>query len=585
MSDKPPDNNGLLELLKKLWLPVAGFIGAVTLAYNFYKMWLGDQATVTIVTAGAGLVVIVIVLGWVGFSKKTITHEPGKPFEPKSKESIPRYSPYIRGIAWVILGTVFVGVGFIGNSLNQRRHAEQLEQQVQVTLQAQATQTANWESQIQATKNAQTTQQIRQTQQVQATQYAQATQQAQQKLQDQLIVVVSAFEGPEEVYGLRNEIVESLNSTFSQDEEIEIIPIKDVITPDMGSSYARDLGERYFADLVIWGWYCPTENPNITVHIENLSPIQIETLEESETLEPPATLAQLESFEIQRQLGSETSTLVSFLVGTLKYKSGEYQAAIERFEQVLLQNDISTFVSRNDLFFNLGYSNYELGKFDSAIQAFDKATEIDPEYKAAYYGRGLTYYKVENYERAIKEYDRAIELDSEYIDAYYGRGLAYYQLGNYERAIKEYDIVIGIDPEYVKAYHGRGAAYYWLGNYQRAIQEYDRAIDIDPESIDSYSNRGATYYALGDYPRALQDFTKAIEIDPQFAIAYGNRGNVYYALGNIESAFQDYNKAIELNPQFATAYKNRGIAYQALGNAKAAEADFKKYEELTGEKP
>ncbi len=48
MSDKSPEQkDDLLELLKKLWLPVAGFLGAIMLAYNFYQLWLGDQATVT----------------------------------------------------------------------------------------------------------------------------------------------------------------------------------------------------------------------------------------------------------------------------------------------------------------------------------------------------------------------------------------------------------------------------------------------------------------------------------------------------------------------------------------------------------
>jgi hypothetical protein len=35
------------EIISKSWLPIAGFIGAITLAYNFYKLWLGDQSTVT----------------------------------------------------------------------------------------------------------------------------------------------------------------------------------------------------------------------------------------------------------------------------------------------------------------------------------------------------------------------------------------------------------------------------------------------------------------------------------------------------------------------------------------------------------
>ena len=73
MPDKPPDDkDSLLELLKKLWLPVAGFIGAVTLAYNFYQLWSGDQTTITYIIGGAGLLVLVIALGWVGFKTKTV---------------------------------------------------------------------------------------------------------------------------------------------------------------------------------------------------------------------------------------------------------------------------------------------------------------------------------------------------------------------------------------------------------------------------------------------------------------------------------------------------------------------------------
>ena len=81
-------------------------------------------------------------------------------------------------------------------------------------------------------------------------------------------------------------------------------------------------------------------------------------MQESEVYEPQAVLAQLESFEIQRQIGSETTTLVSFLIGTLKYNSNDYESALERFEQILASEDLSTFINQDDLFFYLGYSNH-----------------------------------------------------------------------------------------------------------------------------------------------------------------------------------------------------------------------------------
>jgi len=264
MSDKlPDDKDGPLELPKKLWLPVAGFIGAVTLAYNFYKMWLGDQEAVTVITASTGLIVLVIVLWWVGFKVNTVTREAVWPIGAKITEKIPAYSPLYRKISRIALIVMFIGMAIGGWSLIRHRQA----------------------------------------------------------LEEKLVVLIAAFEGPEEVYGLRNEIIENLTSDFSDDEEIEIVIIDDVITLTQGSEYASKLGERYLADVVIWGWYRPTENPNITVHIENLTPKNLLPLKESTTLQPAVTLAELESFTFQQKAGQETSALISFLAGFIDYQS------------------------------------------------------------------------------------------------------------------------------------------------------------------------------------------------------------------------------------------------------------------------
>ena len=624
MSDKPPeDKDGPLELLKKLWLPVAGFVGAIILIVNFIQLWRGDQTTVTYIAAGGGLVILVIALGWVGFKTKEVevktvaTRE--DQIETTRLEKQPAYLLKYQRLARGGLLLILIGIIFGANSLIQQRLAKELELQTQATLSSQTTQTADRAEQLQATQGESETQQAIQTQQVQATQYAQATAQAQQESESKLIVVIATFEGPEEVYGLRNEIIESLNSSFSQDEEVEILTVKDIITPDMGSSFARKLGDQYFADLVIWGWYRPTENPNITIHIENLSPTQFERLQESKTYKPKASIAQLESFEIQRQLGSETSTLISFLIGTLKFKSNDHNAAIENFEQVLSQNDVSTLVSHFDLLFNLGYSYneigdyaksvqywdkamgldpenawvynnrgydyYLLGKYEQAIQDYDKAIKLNPEFTFAYGNRGYAYFVLGEYERAIQDYNKAIEIDPQSVIDYNNRGYAYHLLGEYRRAIQDYDKAIDLNPEYQWAYYNRGLAYAFLEEYDRAIQDYDKAIELDPKDAAAYNDRGNCYQYLGQYERAIQDFDRAIELDPEYAIAFSNRGNAYSDLGDYERAMQDYDKAIKLDPQYANTYYNRGLAYQKLGKTAEAEADFKKYEELTGQKP
>jgi len=155
--------------------------------------------------------------------------------------------------------------------------------------------------------------------------------------ENKLIVLIAEFDGPEDVYGLRNEIVENLNTDFGKTKEVEILTIKEIITPesDSGSSRARELGEKHRADIVIWGWYRPTENPNVTIHIESLSTHLDPALDPSSTFQPAVTVADLESFAFQQKLGSETTALINFLTGMIQYQNKQYSVALLLFNKSL----------------------------------------------------------------------------------------------------------------------------------------------------------------------------------------------------------------------------------------------------------
>jgi tetratricopeptide (TPR) repeat protein len=398
--------------------------------------------------------------------------------------------------------------------------------------------------------------------------------------EDKVIVLVAAFDGPEEKYGLRRQMLEDLQEATKGYEDTVIIEGDDVVT---SSESARELGEDEKADLVIWAWYRPTENPNITVHIENLSPTDFITIQESETYQPQASLAQLESFEIQRQLGSETSTLISFLNGMLRFESGDYKAAIEYFEKILEEDDISTLISLYDLFFNLGNSHLALGNHEGAIQGYDEAIELDSQKADAYFNRGISYFVLGQNKRAIEDYDKAIEINPEDASAYINRGNLHADLGQDERAIEDYDKAIEINPEDAVYYYNRGVSYADLEQHERAIEDFDKVIEVNPELSDAYYNRGRSYAALGQNKRAIEDYDKVIEINPEDASAYINRGNLHADLGQDERAIEDFDKAIEINPEDAVSYYNRGISYLALGQYERALEDFDKAIEINPE--
>ncbi len=267
------------------------------------------------------------------------------------------------------------------------------------------------------------------------------------------------------------------------------------------------------------------------------------------------------------------------LFGLARGAEGEkkYAEAVRLYSAAIMRTPFYGFYN------NRGIILGDLGLNEQAIQDFDKAIELNPEYPDHYYNRGSAFDEQGEYEKAIQDYDRAIELKPEDAKAYANRGVSYYNQGEYEKAIQDFDMAIALNQEYAIAYANRGNIFYLQGEYEQAIQDFDRAIELNPEDADPYSSRGATYRNQGEYEKAIQDYDKAIELNPDDATIYYNRGNIFYLQGEHEKAIQDFDMAIELNPEDAEAYSSRAATYRKQGEYEKAIQDYDKTIELNPE--
>jgi tetratricopeptide (TPR) repeat protein len=224
--------------------------------------------------------------------------------------------------------------------------------------------------------------------------------------------------------------------------------------------------------------------------------------------------------------------------------------------------------------FNRGYDYYQQGEYQKAIEEYNQAIALDPNYTDAYNNRGLAYTNLGLTQQAIADYSKAIELNPNYALAYYNRGVIYGNMGQYYEAIADYDQAIALDPNYTDAYYNRGINYASLGQYHEAIADYTEVINLDANYTDAYNNRGVAYYNLGQYYEAIADYNKVIELRPDDNLAYNNRGLAYASLAMYYDAVVDYTQAIDLNPNYADTYNNRGVAHYNLKEYQKAIADY-----------
>ncbi len=117
-----------------------------------------------------------------------------------------------------------------------------------------------------------------------------------------------------------------------------------------------------------------------------------------------------------------------------------------------------------------------------------------------------------NYKGAIEEFNQALRINPNYENSYVSRGFCRFSLGDTQGAIQDYNQAIRLNPSHAKAYYNRGLARRKLEDKQGAIQDYSEAIQLNPHHGKAYNNRGLIRAVLGDKQAAAEDLQKAADI-------------------------------------------------------------------------
>lgn len=216
--------------------------------------------------------------------------------------------------------------------------------------------------------------------------------------------------------------------------------------------------------------------------------------------------------------------------------------------------------------------HYERGDYPGAVIFFTEGIRLEPYYEA-YYLRGLCKVKLGNDNSAIEDFNVAIRLKPDFAEAYFERGYAKIELQNYIGAIKDFNETIRLMPDSAETYNARGNAYFRGGDYIQAREDFNQAIRLDPSFAVPYRNRGHCNAKFDDHKEAIKDFDEAIRLDSNYWITYYERALSKAAQGNHVTAIKDFDTVICLVPDNSVAYQGRADSYEAIGEDQKAQND------------
>jgi tetratricopeptide (TPR) repeat protein len=193
-------------------------------------------------------------------------------------------------------------------------------------------------------------------------------------------------------------------------------------------------------------------------------------------------------------------------------------------------------------------------------EMFEKATELDPKYAAAYALLGRSYFMDWTFQwsldplildRAFQLEQQALALDNSLAFAHMVLGQVYLYKKQFDQATAEAERATGLDPNSAFGYRALASIMDESGKPAEAIGVAEKAMRLDPRNQESYLYwEGFSYTQMGRYEEAIRVLKRHLARYPDLAAHYLLAID-YIELGREDEARAEAAEVLRMNPQFS----------------------------------
>jgi serine/threonine protein kinase/Flp pilus assembly protein TadD len=229
--------------------------------------------------------------------------------------------------------------------------------------------------------------------------------------------------------------------------------------------------------------------------------------------------------------------------------------------------------------------------YDFARQMFTRAIEIDPKYARAYAGVSNCYSYLfmywdaseENIRAAVNASQKALELDPDLAEAHVACGLAVSLSKRYDEAQKEFEAAIRLDPKLFDAYYFYARACFQQGNLELAGHLFQQASEVNPDDYQApsmlamvYEGQGRLVEGQAAHRRSIRIIEKHLERHPDDARALYLGATDLCQLGEKGRSLEWARMALAIDPEDAGILYNVACVYSLQGQLEESIACLEK---------
>ncbi len=267
--------------------------------------------------------------------------------------------------------------------------------------------------------------------------------------------------------------------------------------------------------------------------------------------------------------------------------AGNHSEAIKFFDEALKKNP-----SHLPSQIRIADSLLAVGKIDES-KTFYEAAKQRGKFSQVYYGLGRISVLQKKPEKALEYFQKAIAISPEYGIAHYSLGMAYRDLGKIELA-KEH-LALSQKFQYIRPRFDDplmaaiaelnasaatqlklGVALDDSGDLNGAIAAHLRALEVNPNFAQVHINLISLYARANQPEKAEKHYREAVAINPKLAESHYNFGVLLSSQDKFAEAAKMFLLSAELNPFHAESHQNYAMIIEREGKLDEAEIHFRK---------
>lgn len=222
--------------------------------------------------------------------------------------------------------------------------------------------------------------------------------------------------------------------------------------------------------------------------------------------------------------------------------SGEFEKALHFYEQALDdQLDI-------DALFGFGFTAYQAGYYETAIEKLTDVKTLDSEYQGVYLPLARSYEHIEDLKNALKIAEEGIQVNPYQKELYQFAGKISLKLGNEKDAESYFKQAITLDPSYIEAILTLNKLYLKQMRYEEIIELVEPLLNEGEEDPYLLWDFAVSCEQEERYSDALNAYQKAysyLKGNDEFLQSYG-----FFLLeeGKTDQAIEVFNKLHQIDP-------------------------------------